>query len=251
MNIITPQLISSENIGLEVECPFNFYFPEAYKKYIEWSSYNKLSDSEKKEFTSLIEQTEPALLEKLRATSNELWLGRWVDRYREFVYPATKELHTHIQKTERLIAENLLPTDKALSTHITIWNISRIHAYAILTILEQKFLTSKRLWEALSDAFQLRWWWWKWKWWIVYKQWDQLSYGDKTASELRTLKIPMIILPECLNECKILLDKKESVVIQEGRRIVTDMGLPWKPWNKEDVRKYAVNGNFAEVIQTA
>lgn len=248
MNNKNPHIISYENIGLEVECPFNFYFPEAYKKYIEWKSYNKLSTLEKEEFTAEINKTEPALLEKLQAISNELWLLRWVDRYREFVYPATKQLHTHIEKTQKLIAENLLPVDKPLSTHITVWNISRVHAYALLTILEQKFLTPKRLWEALASSWQLGWWRGKWKWWIVYKQWDQLAYGDKSACELRTLKIPMRILPECLHECKTLLDKNKSELIQDAKKIIVDMGLQWKPWSRDDVHKYAVNGNFANIV---
>lgn len=245
MNKPTSHIISSENIGLEIECPFNFYFPEAYATFLQWTSYNKLNETERKLFTAEIEKTEPVLLEKLHRISEELWLLRWVDRYREFVYPATKQLHTHIIKTERLIAENLLPRNKDLSTHITIWNISRVHAYAILTLLEQKFLTKKRLWEAVADKWQLRWWWWKGKWWIVYKQWDQLSYGDKTACELRTLKIPMTRLPECLEECKILLDKKESEIIKEAKGIIIDMWLEWKPWNRDDVHKYAVNMDFA------
>ena len=248
MQILTPHLISSENIWLEIECPFNFYFPEAYTKFLVWNSYKNFSETEKKEFTAMIELTEPALLEKLTRISNELWLLRWVDRYREFVFPATKQLNTHISKTERLIAAHLLPIDKPLSTHITVWNVSRIHAYALLTVLEQKFLTPKRLWEALASKWQLWWWRGKWKWWIVYKQWEQLSYWDKSACELRTLKIPMSRLPECLMECKILLDKNKSELIWDAKKIITDMWLQWKPWSRDDVNKYAVSRKFSEVI---
>ena len=59
----------------------------------------------------------------------------------------------------------------------------------------------------------------------------------------------MRILPECLYECKILLDKDQNELIQDAKKIVADLGLQWKPWNRDDIHRYAVNGNFSNIVK--
>lgn len=81
-----------------------------------------------------------------------------MDRYREFVYPATDQYEAHVQKTQALIAENLMPAERPLSTHITIGNVSTELAFALLTELEKDYVTPQRLKEKmhLHDQFSTR-----------------------------------------------------------------------------------------------
>jgi len=66
-------LISKQNIGIEIECPFSFYFPDLWKKCFNngEKKYFDFTEEEKKSFSAEITEREKKLLDKLEQ------LGKW------------------------------------------------------------------------------------------------------------------------------------------------------------------------------
>ena len=76
-------LTSKQNIGIEIECPFSFYFPDLYQKYFHSGDrkYFDFTEEEKKSFSAEITEREKVLLNKLRYVSEENGLKRGKDKY--------------------------------------------------------------------------------------------------------------------------------------------------------------------------
>jgi hypothetical protein len=240
-------LVSKNKIGLEIECPFSFYFPTLWEKYFQNGSkkYYEFSVEEKENFSREIKVLEPEVLRNLEEVTRELNLKRGKDRYWEFVLPADNDLGISVSIVKYLIERNLLPKDIPLSVHLNVGDIKSEHAFAVLYFLEKNYLTKSRIEEGFnkdSSAESS----WKRKGGVGILTKDtynsDLFYGDKKVQELRILKIKMQDMEQVLLLCKELLDSPESEIISEAKREVESMGLIWnKKWDQEDFATFGNN----------
>ena len=225
-------------IGIEIECPFSFYYPDLFAKYFksgkkfhEYSSYQLIGLNQ-----SLAER-EPSLLNKLSLISSKNGLSRGQDRYWQFVFPPQQNLLTNLPIIDNLIDENLLPLETPLSVHFTISEIDRDTAYAILLFLELKYLSKQRVLEGFSNQhFMPAWGKKRCKTGILKKDGYKLI-GASLAYELRTLKIRMSDIENVFNDLHKFL--QDAIIVDKARAMCAQLGLEWKPWNKQDFLKFA------------
>lgn len=70
---------ANKKIGLEVEVPFSFYYPDISEKYLKSTphgTYGKLPRETKKLFDAEVSAREPELHQKIREASERLGLGK-------------------------------------------------------------------------------------------------------------------------------------------------------------------------------
>lgn len=225
-------------VGIEIECPFSFYYPDLYEKY--FKSGKKFHEYSSYELTGLneeLEKREPQLLEKLKEVSDNNGLTRGQDRYWEFVFPPEKMLKKNLLKIANLVLEDCLPLDRPLSVHFTISGINRDTAYSVLFFLEKEYLTKDRVNEAFSNEYYMGGWGKKLaKTGILKKDKDKLIDAD-SAYELRTLKIKMSDINDVFTKLNNYIKDKD--IVEKAKIEVTKLGLEWKAWNKEDFKKFA------------
>lgn len=233
-------LMFAKNIGIEIECPFSFYYPDIWQTYFESGKkkYYDMSDVEKQSLQKELDKREPVLFQKLESVTQELGLKRGRDKYWEFVFPAIKEGNQIIGKIDTLISQGLLPQDVPLSFQITVGDIKLEHAHAVLFFLEKNFLTRTRIEEAFTQKDYIASWGRKGDAGVTVKHKTQLEYGDTEACELRTLKIAMRDAKDSLTTLKNALDKEPSQVINEAKIELEALGLPWKKWGEEEFRTF-------------
>lgn len=232
-----------KNIGIEIECPFSFYYPDLWEKYFSSGKrkYYDFSDDEKESLRKELDVREPLLLDKLEKITKDLGLKRGRDKYWEFIFPAQKGYESLLYKIKTLIDKGALPNDTPLPFQITVGDVKGEYAHAILFFLEREFLTEERIKEAFTEKDYLTAWGRKGEGGVVTKYKTQLEYGDETASELRTLKVSMSDVKKVLSLLKSLLEKEPKNVIDEAKREVTSLGLPWKNWGEKEFRIFGEN----------
>ena len=226
-------------IGIEIECPFSFYYPDLYEKY--FKSGKKFHEYSSYELIGLNEELtirEPIILEKLKMVSDNNNLTRGQDRYWEFVFPPETDVYFHLLKIGNLILEDLLPLDIPLSVHFTISGIDINKAYAVLLFLELKYLTKSRVLEGFGNEYFMPAWGKKLCKCGILKKTKNLIDADY-AYELRTLKIKMRDMKDVFDDLTKLLN--DDNIINKAKTKVSELGLEWKPWNKEDFIKFAEN----------
>jgi len=236
----------AQNVGIEIECPFSFYYPDIWQTHFESGKkkYSDFSDEERLSLDALMKEREPAVLGKIETLSNELGLRRGRDKYWEFVFPATKDKENIIHTIETLVREGLLPDDRPLSFQMTVGSLKEEHAYAILFFLEKEFLSQERALKAFDEKDLKTSWDRKGISGLTVKHKMQLEYGDEYACELRTLAIRMSEVPKVLDRLQNLLTVEKGELTSEARREMEAMGLPWTKWGEDEMRKFAENLKF-------
>lgn len=235
-----PTLTFTKNVGIEIECPFSFYYPDLWQKYFDSGKkkYYDIGEKEKAELQKELDEREPLLFEKLTTATKELNLKRGRDKYWEFIFPATKEGDKIVTGVNALVSQGFLPEDIPLSFQITVGDIGLEHAHAVLFFLEKSFLTKARIEEAFTETDYIASWGRKGGAGITMKHATQLEYGDTEACELRTLKIAMKDAGITLGELKSLLEREPKELIDEARGELESLGLPWKKWGKEEFKSF-------------
>lgn len=224
------------NIGIEIESPFSFYFPELNQKWFSTKKYYIFNGEEINQFTKEVSLAELEVKEKLTNLSNKLGLARGKDRYWEFIFPPRNDIQHHISDMETLISENLIPIDKELSTHFTIGNISNDKAFAILFFLELKYISKERIMSGFTEI-------------SCHRAWNRRGLAgirrrlpcelsvDASALELRTIKPQMKDFSEVMNYLSLL--SKDNTIVQKAKTLVKEMGLPWAAWNEKEFLQYS------------
>ena len=228
-------------IGLEIEVPLKYYFPDIHKKYFgDGKKWSTLSDIERMNFSDELSNTgENKLLDKLDDTCKRLGLKRGRDRYWEFIFPPVEKAYSHAPAIEYLAREQLLPYyGMPLSTHFTISNITRDEAFAILFHLEMTYLHRGRLMEAIGKGERLTWNR-KGNAGMVKKGKMDLLY-DEYAFELRTLKISPYDCEAALLAIDNML-KRRTEIVQSAKDAIKNMGLEWKLWDDADFEVFATH----------
>lgn len=230
----------AKNIGVEIECPFSFYYPDLWKTYFDSGNkkYYDMSETEKDGLQKELNVREPLLFKELERVTDELHLKRGRDKYWEFVFPATKDMGTIIGSVTTLLERGFLPKDESLTFQLTVGDIQLEHAHAVLFFLEKDFLTKERIEEAFGESEYPTAWGRKGDAGITMKHKTQLEYGDTVACELRTLRIAMRDIEATLMLVKNLLDKEPNQIILEAKKELEALGLPWKKWGKEEFREF-------------
>lgn len=219
-------------IGLEIESPFSFYFPELISKHFpNGKLYADFDMDDINQFNIDLTKQEPDVLDKLHTASVKYGLKRGKDRYWEFVLPPSDNLQYHNNTISSLVNDNLLPVDIELSIHFTISNINRDEAFATLLPLELKYTTANRIKSGFVERQCNRTWNRKGNCGIKKKLAHELEF-DKEAYELRMLKVPMNKMSDVLVDLDNIL--KDSNKVSNAKNIVQQIGLPWKAWSETE-----------------
>ncbi len=224
-------------VGIQIQCPFSFYYPDLFQKYFKsGKKFHEYSSYQLKGLHEELQKRQPELLDKLNKVSKQNNLTRGQDRYWQFVFPPEDDCYRHYQTIKVLLNENLLPLETPLSVHFTISGIDRDRAYAILFFLELKYLTKERVLEGFSNQHFMPAWGKKLcKTGLLEKDSSKLINAKK-AYQLRILKLKMSDMSNVFND----LNKHISncIIIEEAKSKCKELGLQWKPWNKEDFIKF-------------
>ena len=224
-------------VGLEIEVPFRFYFPEVYAKHFgNGQMFLAMSKSEREDLIRDTELVEPVVKERIARALEQFGLERGLDRYCEFILNPEEDYTKHLPIISGLVEANVVPLDMPLSVHFTIGNIDRDKAFAILFFLELKYNTANRMLEGFNDLPHLTAWNRKGKCGVMKKKKEELKYED-SAYELRTIKVSMRELPNVLKDLDRHLNKES--IVKDAKKWLKEIGLPWKAWNKAEFEKFA------------
>jgi len=177
-------------IGCEVEVRFKSYFPDLYAKYLEGTTYEKLSNKQKLNFGAEVTEAERSLRELL-AKSEQCGVPKGQDRYYEFANSPVHHPYTLTVELGLLRDVGLIPEGIKHPLHITIGGIGHsVDAGMMLMALELMGYTStERIWDvAVSDKAVA--WARKGRAGMRERSAAELSLGTTKAIELRTLELP-------------------------------------------------------------
>lgn len=225
-------------IGIEIECPFSFYYPDLYERYFKsGKKFHEYSSYQLKGLNQELQKRQPLILQKLTNFSRQNNITRGQDRYWQFVFPPQYDCSKHYQIIRKLTNENLLPLEKPLSVHFTISGIDRDKAYAVLFFLELKYLTKERLLQGFGNQYFMPAWGKKLcKTGILKKDSRKLIDADY-AYQLRILKLKMSDMPDVFSDLNKHINN--GIIIEQAKNKCKELGLQWKPWNKEDFMKFS------------
>lgn len=177
-------------IGCEVEVRFKSYFPDLYAKYLEGTSYEKLSNKQKLNFSAEVTDAERSLQELL-IKSEQCGVPKGKDRYYEFANQPVHHPYTLTVELSLLRDAGLIPEGIKHPLHITIGGLghSRDVGMMLMTLELLGYTSPERIWDvAVSDKAVA--WARKGRAGMRERSAAELSLGATKAIELRTLELP-------------------------------------------------------------
>jgi len=177
-------------IGCEVEVRFKSYFPELYAKYLEDTSYERLSNKQKLNFGAEVTEAERPLQELL-AKSAQCGVPKGKDRYYEFANAPVHHPYTLTVELGLLRDAGLIPKGVKHPLHITIGGLghSQDVGFMLMTLELLGYTSPSRIWDvAVSDKAVA--WARKGRAGMRERSAAELSLGATKAIELRTLELP-------------------------------------------------------------
>lgn len=236
-------------IGIEIEIPWRAYFPLLWQKY--FGGGKKFEDFTAEEERNLQAESaagESVLLAQLQKTV-VCGIPRGRDRFWEFAFGPVENVAILVEQVAILVANGLCPLGP-YSLHVTISNLHPTgRTYLGLLWLELLYSSAERIAAAIDrQRIDIR------RAWarkgcagIRQKSARELTWGDATAVELRTLELPSTLdrLLELLQQTALLANWLHRE--QGGQRVpawgrwvsflqglLREHSLPVKNWGNPD-----------------
>jgi hypothetical protein len=237
-------------IGIEIEIPWRAYFPSLWEKHFgEGRRFRDFTAEQVRRLDGDLVLAEPALIKQLKKTV-ACGVRRGRDRYWEFALSPADQVGILVDQVAILSANSLCPLGP-YSLHATIGKLRPTpRAYLALLFLELVHGTSLRISSGMNreDPSIARGWSRKGRAGICHKKPYELTSGEKTALEFRTLQLPdsltqlFQLLQQIARLANWLYQEQRGNQVQEWNRLVEflqellfENSLAGRNWENPDI----------------